>query len=340
MTKGLRSWLDEKPMAGHRLYRREFFASCPTAGCQNHGLPLEFAPAAYRSAGRTASGSSRQQCKACKSTFSGGSPTRRHKKTDRTGDILLSLMNKVPISRMCETLGVTYGHIYSKIDFIAQQCLRFAAWREEKLAASLKGEGCVFATDAQVIMVNWPAKKRRRTIPLLHMATVHQGSQFVVAATIDCDPAISARQVDKNRESSGEFALPRSMRQQARLRSAGEYEAAMQRLNPGVFSKDDLAVGGQWLLPGTGSRVSTDIFLYAHMMLVKKRIGRVFRQALMCPDSESGLAAATAAIFRPEVLELSRLYRRVVCSTTRRPYRVSSGLHRTPPLLLRAGCIR
>ena len=91
-------------------------------------------------------------------------------------------------------------------------------------------------------MVNWPAKKRRRTIPLLHMATVHQGSQFVVAATIDCDPAISARQVDKNRESSGEFALPRSMRQQARLRSAGEYEAAMQRLNPGVFSKDDLAV--------------------------------------------------------------------------------------------------
>jgi hypothetical protein len=38
--------------------------------------------------------------------------------------------------------------------------------------------------------------------------------------------------------------------------------------------------------------------------------------------------------------EPPRLYRRVICSTTRRPYRVSSGLHRTPPLLLRAGCIR
>ena len=35
-----------------------------------------------------------------------------------------------------------------------------------------------------------------------------------------------------------------------------------------------------------------------------------------------------------------RIYRRVVCSTTKRPYRVSSGLHRTPPLLLRVGCIR
>ena len=31
--------------------------------------------------------------------------------------------------------------------------------------------------------------------------------------------------------------------------------------------------------------------------------------------------------------EPPRVYRRVICSTTRRPYRVSSGLHRTPPLL-------
>ena len=39
-------------------------------------------------------------------------------------------------------------------------------------------------------------------------------------------------------------------------------------------------------------------------------------------------------------LEPPRVYRRVVCSMTKRPYRVSSGLHRTPPLLLRVGCIR
>jgi putative transposase len=38
--------------------------------------------------------------------------------------------------------------------------------------------------------------------------------------------------------------------------------------------------------------------------------------------------------------EPPRVYRRVVCSMTRRLYRVSSGLHRTPPLLLRVGCIR
>ena len=42
----------------------------------------------------------------------------------------------------------------------------------------------------------------------------------------------------------------------------------------------------------------------------------------------------------PVRFEPPRVYRRVVCSMTRRPYRVCSGLHRTPPLLLRAGCIR
>jgi hypothetical protein len=35
--------------------------------------------------------------------------------------------------------------------------------------------------------------------------------------------------------------------------------------------------------------------------------------------------------------EPPRFYRRVICSTTRRPYRVCSGLHRTPSLLLRVG---
>ena len=38
--------------------------------------------------------------------------------------------------------------------------------------------------------------------------------------------------------------------------------------------------------------------------------------------------------------EPPRVYRRVICSVIKRPYQVCSGLHRTPPLLLRAGCNR
>ena len=53
-----------------------------------------------------------------------------------------------------------------------------------------------------------------------------------------------------------------------------------------------------------------------------------------------GFVRSAAARTGQPGYEPPRVYRRVICSTTRRPYRVCSGLHRTPPLLRLAGCIR
>lgn len=53
---------------------------------------------------------------------------------------------------------------------------------------------------------------------------------------------------------------------------------------------------------------------------------------------DAGLATRMVEPVRIAAREPPRVYRRVVCSMTRRPYRVCSGLHRTPPLLLRVGC--
>ncbi len=155
------------------IYRRPPRIGCRNESCANSGLPLELAPSGYRAFGTTGSGDPRFQCKACGKTFSRGSPTRRHKRTDRTGDILLGLVNKVPLSRICELNGVSFPQVYSKIDFIHRQCLAMAARREQNLHSRFAGSANFFATDAQTIMVNWPAKSRRGTIPLLHMATVH-----------------------------------------------------------------------------------------------------------------------------------------------------------------------
>lgn len=212
-------------------------------------------------------------------------------------------MNKMPIRRMAEVLGVTPTHIYSKIDFLAEQCRAFAAHRERKLADCFAGTRPIFATDAQVILVNWPVRKRRGTIPLLHMATVHQGSQFVMASTVDFDPEVSMEAVEEEMQLSGDFTLPRSMRRQARVWSASEYLQMVLGLNRSLRSEDDMMVGGSWHLPAVGARVRTDIFMYAHMMLVKKLIGREYGGAFFCLDAESGLAAATSAVFMPEVAE-------------------------------------
>ncbi|NVO24992.1 hypothetical protein [Donghicola mangrovi] len=202
---------------------------------------------------------------------------------------------------MTEILDVNAPHIYSKIDFLAEQCRLFAARRETRLASCFANQAPIFATDIQVVLVNWPIKQRRGTIPLLHMATVHQGSQFVVAATTDFDPGVSMEDIEDEMLASGDFELPRSMRSQARVWSASEYLRMVMKINRSIRSEDDLLVGGSWHLPGEGARVRTDILMYAHMMLVKKLLGRDYRRAFFCLDAESGLAAATSALFVDEV---------------------------------------
>ncbi len=105
-------------------------------------------------------------------------------------------------------------------------------------------------------MVNWPVKSRCGTIPLLHMATVHPGTQFVVAGTVDYDPSISVDELYRQMEQRGDFGLPRSMRKHARLWSAPEYSDAIMRGLPGILAPEGIATGGQFRPPGLAAAIS------------------------------------------------------------------------------------
>lgn len=131
---------------------------------------------------------------------------------------------------------------------------------------------------------------------MVHMSTVHGGTQFVVASTVDYDPDFSAEEVDQNMEACGDFLLPRAMRRHARLWSEREYRDAVLRGLPGFFGPEYMAAGGRLKLPGKGARVRGDAIMYAHIMLVRKMIGTEFLSAHFCLDSDSGLAAAFCAL--------------------------------------------
>ncbi len=279
-----------------RLNRRTNGKHCQNLACENHGVEISLSPSSYSSFGKTAKGDPRYQCKACKKTFSVGKPTRRHKSTDDTGAIMKCLVNKVPLSRICEIHDVSLKQIHSKMDFLYRQAVAFAQEREKRLDACFEDRKPFFSTDIQTILVNWPVKQRRGTIPLLHMATVHKFSQFVVASTVDYDAAISPEDLESAMANCGDFGLPRSMRRHARLWAASEYQDSLMRSQGARFSKDDIATAGKLRLPGHGSRVRGDAFKFAHMMLVKKLIGDRFKTANYCLDDEAGLAAAVCAL--------------------------------------------
>lgn len=206
---------------------------CQNSTCANHGLSVLLSPSSYFRFGTTAKGDPRFRYKACGKTFSTGRPTRRHKQTDDTGAILKSLVNKMPLSRICEVHDVSRKQIYTKIDFLYRQAVAFSTACEARIGECLADRSAWLATDIQVILVNWPVKNRRGTIPLLHMATVHKFSQFVVAATVDLDESTTPEALEEAMEQCGDFALPRSMRRHARLWAHSEYEVHFCGRSPG-----------------------------------------------------------------------------------------------------------
>lgn len=253
-------------------------------------------PSAYRKFGKTLKGDPRIQCRACRSTFSKGISTRRHKKTDKTGFIFRCLVNKAPLNRLAEMAGVTFPHIYEKIDYLYEQCLIFAGEREQRLERCFADRSVYFSTDVQTFLVNWPYKKKRGTVPLLHMATVDRWSQFVVAATVDYDPDVSPDDLEEKMQAAGDFAKTRPMRAYGRLWPRSEYEDSLIRGLPESFTDEDRAIGGKLHLPGKGSRVRGDIFTYAHMMLVRSLVGRKFWRCTFVIDAEAGLGNAIVAL--------------------------------------------
>lgn len=138
------------------------------------------------------------------------------------------------------------------------------------------------AMDTQVILVNWPVKKRHGAILLLHMATVHEFSQFVVAATVDLDEGTTPEAMEEAMEQRGSFALPRSMRPHARLWAHFGHQDLLLRSQPGLLSKDDLASAGRLRLPGRGCHVRGDAFRFAQMMMVKKFVGEQCKRLHGC----------------------------------------------------------
>ncbi|WP_299893528.1 hypothetical protein [uncultured Ruegeria sp.] len=164
--------------------------SCPSVVCVNHGATVELMPSRYRKFGKTAKGDPRYQCRACKKTFSIGRWTRRQKRRDLNGKVFRLLVNGVTLSAISRYLDTSLPEVYSKIDFIHEQCQAFAAEREKRLPEVFEGNSPHFATDTQILQVNWPDKGIRKLVEVRQMCTVHNDSKYVIAFTTDVDPDI------------------------------------------------------------------------------------------------------------------------------------------------------
>lgn len=174
-------------------------------------------PSAYRGHGTTPKGDTRFQCKSCRKTFSVGSPTRRHRETKETGDILRLLVNNVPLRRIVEITGVPADRLYRRIDFLYRQCRDFSAHKDQYLHRGFSGRNRVLAFDVQTILANWRHAHRVLNVPVHHAVTVDKQSGYVIAATTDFDPDTDSVEIEREMYMVDDFKLPRAWRLNGRV---------------------------------------------------------------------------------------------------------------------------
>lgn len=205
--------------------------TCANKGCENHGKSLAGHPDLYRKSGKTPRGSQRYKCKTCLKSFSVSTRIRRQHRSNANREVLWMITNGMPISKISDFTGLCPRDVYHKIDFIYDRVIDLTARREatfDKVDWSAVGRR--FATDSQTLHLNWPNKKTRSQIAVQHLCTAHANTGYIVAAHLGLDPSVILPDIEAQMSATGDFALPRTFRDQARVWSETEFKAYIDKI--------------------------------------------------------------------------------------------------------------
>lgn len=296
--------------------------ACSNKDCAAFGkTTLEDGSPACVRFGANSAGSPRYRCQTCRKTFSfGGRSTLRQRMTHVNRDVFVHLMNAMPIRRVAKVLEISPSTLYQRIDFLYDQCQKFAGARERTLIDH-PGLGTRFLTvDRQKLMVNWSSKRDRRNTQLLLMATADLATGYVYAANLNYDGALDEAAVEADSVKFGDPHLPRPFRRYARVWLAADYDAAaarrtkrtpsasaseadqLQALIENAYAaalmRDDIEAGDDpsaaTRTPPRGMQLHEQVVMNAHIQFVTRLLSGA-KNLQIFTDQESGIRAAIMA---------------------------------------------
>jgi transposase-like protein len=297
-------------------------AGCTTAGCTNEGVPVGD-NASYQRFGKTAAGTPRYRCRACKKTVAvGGRALKRQRVTHRNKDVLLGLTNKVAMRRICKMNGLAPPTLYRKIAFLHRQCVAYAAARERALQ-NLDIPRLYLSSDRQDYMVNWSKSGDQRNTILKALGTADNDTGYVFAMSLAFDSSVNPSDIEADALACNDDAHKKPYRKYARLWLRHEYRdsteereaedtARSRRSKRSVAdevaaqyeaqaSREDTEVadqlsGDERIADRSGMAVHEVYTMYGHFLLLRRLLPKVekFRFYL---DQESGIRASFMAAF-------------------------------------------
>ena len=208
-------------------------ASCPVASCSNHQIPVSEGKQFYSAYGLTRSGSQRYLCKGsadgrvCGKTFAVATKsTIRQRLTHKNKVVFSALVNKVPIRRIAEFVGISGQTVYDKIDFLHRQCMAFSSSREV-LIREKAFERLYLSVDRQEYLTNWVRRADKRNTVVAAVTTADNSSGYVFASHLNFDPSLDPAAIEADAIQAGDDLLQFPYRKYARLWMEADYIAAM-----------------------------------------------------------------------------------------------------------------
>lgn len=295
--------------------------TCTDEACVNHKVPVG-TPKAYRSFGKTASGTQRYRCNACGKTVSQPKANSRQRVSHHNIDIFKMLVNKVPLSRIVEILGISWELLYNRIDFIHKQCMRFAGNRERKLS-DMEFERLYISVDKQDHVINWTDRKDKRNVVLSAITSVDNTSGYVFGVHPNFDGGADKAAIAALVAANDDASLPAAHRISARYWTEADYEAvarrAIRRRVGGVDVQDAIQNRYSELsnredveafenksveekLPDYGVQIHAEYTMIGHFYYLKSLLSGA-RKLRFFLDQESGIRAAVLSVFNEMVKE-------------------------------------
>lgn len=293
--------------------------TCLDKACLNHTVPVG-TKKAYRAFGKTASGTQRYRCNVCLKTVSRPKLSSGQRETYHNLDIFKMLVNKVPLSRIVDMLGISWSLLYNRIDYIHAQCMQFAGNREAKLL-DMAFERLNISVDKQDHIVNWTERKDKRNVVLSAMTSVDNTSGYVFGVHPNFDAGADKAEIEKLAVISGDLALPTPMRKTARYWLETDYAksvsyssrkaAASGNVLTAVKKKYDELEGREDVenfddkteeeqLPNYGIQIHAEYTMIAHFYFLKAMMPKVKKWRFFL-DQESGVRSAVLSVFKDEV---------------------------------------
>jgi len=303
-------------------------ACCPNPACDNRQIDVRKGKAFYYKYGKTTAGSQRYKCRKCGLLVSvNRKPTARQRLSFKNGLIMKLLMNKMPLSRICEIAEVSFDTLYRKIDYIHQQCLLFSADKERKLASKdFLLPHLYIASDRQDYIVSWTNTNDKRNIIIKAVCSVEMETGYVFGMHVNFDPALDSETVHREAALGAKEDPRRPFLPHARVWLESDHKRATRSRKTGASLNAPIPPGALEMeianryaeallrgeieasdeptptvrLPQKGMQIHEDYTLYGHFLTLKF-LTCTAEKIRFFLDQDSGMRAACLSLFSDDI---------------------------------------